>query len=126
MLIATALVVTGLLGGQACLSGNDLGQQPAPDFELTDNRGQPVRLRDFRGKAVVLTFIYTSCPDICPTSTNWERAYEYEVPWDTFLAVWEAQGFDGVAVDPPNRRQPEATAPKIEPAQVTGSTDHSG
>ncbi len=35
-----------------------------------------------------------------PTSTNWERAYEYEVPWDTFLSVWEAQGFDGVAVDP--------------------------
>jgi hypothetical protein len=35
-----------------------------------------------------------------PTSTNWQRPYEYEVPWDTFLAVWEAQGFDGVAVAP--------------------------
>ena len=35
-----------------------------------------------------------------PTSTNWNRAYEYEVPWDTFLAVWEAQGFDGLAVSP--------------------------
>ena len=33
-----------------------------------------------------------------PTSTNWERPYEYEVPWDTFLAVWEAQAFDGLAV----------------------------
>lgn len=27
-----------------------------------------------------------------PTNTDWERPYEYEVPWDTFLAVWEAQG----------------------------------
>lgn len=33
-----------------------------------------------------------------PTSSNWERAYEYDVPWDTFLTVWEAQGFDGLAV----------------------------
>jgi hypothetical protein len=35
-----------------------------------------------------------------PTSTNWNRAYEYEVPWDAFLAAWEAQGFDGLAVSP--------------------------
>ena len=27
-----------------------------------------------------------------PTNTNWERAYEYDVPWETFLAVFEAQG----------------------------------
>ena len=33
-----------------------------------------------------------------PTDTNWERAFEYEVPWDQFLAVWEAQAFDGLAV----------------------------
>jgi hypothetical protein len=33
-----------------------------------------------------------------PTSSNWNRPYEYEVPWETFLAVWEAQGFDGLAV----------------------------
>ena len=38
-----------------------------------------------------------------PTSTNWNRLYEYEVPWNTFLAVWEAQGFDGLAVFPPTR-----------------------
>lgn len=33
-----------------------------------------------------------------PTSSNWERLFEYEVPWATFLSVWEAQGFDGLAV----------------------------
>lgn len=33
-----------------------------------------------------------------PTSTNWERPYEYEVPWDRFLACWAAQGSDGLAV----------------------------
>ena len=35
-----------------------------------------------------------------PTSTNWERPYEYDVPWETFLPVFEAQGSDGVAVFP--------------------------
>lgn len=36
-----------------------------------------------------------------PTSSNWERPYEYEVDWGTFLKVWEAQSFDGLAVVPP-------------------------
>lgn len=34
-----------------------------------------------------------------PTSSNWERPYEYEVSWETFLAAWGAQGFDGLAVE---------------------------
>ena len=36
-----------------------------------------------------------------PTSTNWDRAYEYEVSWEAFLAAWEGQAFDGLAVSPP-------------------------
>ena len=36
-----------------------------------------------------------------PTSSNWERPYEYEVDWPTFLAAWGAQEFDGLAVWPP-------------------------
>lgn len=38
----------------------------APGFELRDASGRTVRLDDFRGKAVVLHFIYASCPDVCP------------------------------------------------------------
>lgn len=33
-----------------------------------------------------------------PTSTNWERPYEIEVPWDRFLTCFAAQGNDGLAV----------------------------
>ncbi|HSH83226.1 MAG TPA: C39 family peptidase, partial [Herpetosiphonaceae bacterium] len=36
-----------------------------------------------------------------PTSTNRQRPYEYEVDWTTFLAAWEAQSFDGLAVARP-------------------------
>ena len=40
--------------------------QPAPDFTLRDAGGTEVRLADFRGKVVVLWFVYSRCPDVCP------------------------------------------------------------
>jgi protein SCO1 len=40
--------------------------QPAPDFTLEDADGRSVALQDLRGKVVVLHFVYTSCPDVCP------------------------------------------------------------
>jgi len=44
-----------------------------PDFELVDQNGGPIHLGDFKGQAVLLTFIYTRCPipNFCPlTSKN--------------------------------------------------------
>jgi protein SCO1/2 len=38
----------------------------APGFTLRDADGRIVSLAGFRGKVVVLHFIYASCPDICP------------------------------------------------------------
>jgi protein SCO1/2 len=40
--------------------------QPAPPIVLHDQFGRHVALADFRGKAVLLTFVYTTCPDVCP------------------------------------------------------------
>lgn len=40
------------------------------DFALTDHTGRPRRLADFKGKAVVLFFGYTQCPDVCPTTLS--------------------------------------------------------
>lgn len=37
-----------------------------------------------------------------PTDTNWERQYEFEVPWDRFMACWGAQDNDGLAVGLPD------------------------
>jgi hypothetical protein len=36
-----------------------------------------------------------------PTDTNWNRPYEYEVEWHTFMRCWGAQGKDGIAVGLP-------------------------
>ncbi len=44
--------------------------QPAPEFTLQDASGRVVSLRDYRGKVVVLYFIYTNCPDECPLQSE--------------------------------------------------------
>ena len=38
----------------------------APSFTLKDSLGRRVSLSQFRGRAVLLTFIYDHCPDLCP------------------------------------------------------------
>lgn len=40
--------------------------EKAPNFSLQDADGRTVTLRDLKGKVVVLHFIYTNCPDVCP------------------------------------------------------------
>jgi protein SCO1 len=47
------------------LPGTSLDGIPAPEFRLTDHRGVEVGLTDFRGKPIVLAFLYTNCPDVC-------------------------------------------------------------
>lgn len=44
------------------------GADYAKDFQLPDTDGKVRRLQDFKGKAVVVFFGYTQCPDVCPTT----------------------------------------------------------
>jgi protein SCO1/2 len=46
---------------------------PAPDFTLTDQHGQPLALSALRGEWVLLTFGYTTCPDVCPVTMAFLR-----------------------------------------------------
>ena len=43
-----------------------------PDFALLNQSGKRIRLSQFRGKVLVLTFIYTRCPlaDFCPRMSS--------------------------------------------------------
>jgi protein SCO1 len=41
-------------------------QKPVPPLQLDNSLGQPVNIDDYQGKAVLVTFIYDHCPDICP------------------------------------------------------------
>ena len=60
---------TGPPGAQ--LQPSDRGA-PVPDFTMVNQDGKRVRLRQYRGKSVLLTFIYTRCPlpDYCPLMTH--------------------------------------------------------
>jgi protein SCO1/2 len=40
-----------------------------PDFKLTDQDGRLFQFRSARGKLVLVTFIFTTCPDVCPLFT---------------------------------------------------------
>lgn len=40
--------------------------KPAPPLELRNYLGRPVNIDSYRGKAVLVTFLYTNCPDVCP------------------------------------------------------------
>jgi protein SCO1/2 len=48
------------------ITGADYGKT----LELTDHTGKPPRLEDFRGKAVIVFFGFTHCPDFCPTTLS--------------------------------------------------------
>lgn len=54
----------------AGLQATDLGGVVAPNFQLTDQNGQQVSLAQFKGKPVILTFLYTNCPTICPLTAE--------------------------------------------------------
>lgn len=56
-------------GAQPKFRGTDItGVDYGRSLELTDHHGKVRRLEDFRGKAVVVLFGYTRCPDVCPTT----------------------------------------------------------
>ena len=47
------------------VTGSAIGQSLVG---LKDNSGQERSIAEFRGKAVIVFFGYTSCPDVCPTT----------------------------------------------------------
>jgi protein SCO1/2 len=51
--------------GQALVPAKD-----AFDFHLVDQNGNPFRLSQLRGKAVLFSFGFTHCPNVCPTTLS--------------------------------------------------------
>jgi len=68
--VAPAASAHSLKELESMLGGKEKYFQPmdkaAPDFALKDADGRAVTLADFRDKVIVLHFIYTNCPDVCP------------------------------------------------------------
>jgi protein SCO1 len=53
--------------------------KPAAPLKLNDSLGHPVDLTEYRGKAVLVTFIYTHCPDVCPLIVSHLKAAQAEL-----------------------------------------------
>lgn len=87
---------SGLLGGVAELD-------PAPPFRLTDQQGRAVSLADWRGRAVLLDFIYTHCPGPCPILTARHVELQRALPPGLRARVH----FASISLDP-QRDTPEA------------------
>lgn len=87
---------SGLLGGAAELD-------PAPAFRLTDQQGRAVSLADWRGRAVLLDFIYTHCPGPCPILTARHVELQRALPPGLRARVH----FASISLDP-QRDTPEA------------------
>jgi protein SCO1 len=47
-----------------------LPAKAAPTIHLDNYLRRPVTLSEYRGKAVLVTFLYTHCPDVCPLITS--------------------------------------------------------
>ncbi len=55
--------------------------EPVPDIALTNQDGQALHLADFRGKALLVTFVYTRCPfaTFCPLTSSKFAAIQNEL-----------------------------------------------
>jgi protein SCO1 len=65
---------------------------PAPSFALVDQSGNPFHFNPVAGKIVLVTFVYTTCPDVCPLFTaklaSMQRLLEQENRGDyLFLTI---------------------------------------
>ncbi len=58
-----------------------------PDFKLRNQDGRPIHLDQFRGKTLLLTFIYTRCPlpNFCPLVTHNFAVIERQLATDPSL-----------------------------------------
>ncbi|MBP9946318.1 MAG: SCO family protein [Vicinamibacteria bacterium] len=61
--------------------------EPVADFLLEDQDGKPLRLSDYHGHTLVLTFIYTRCPipEFCPRTMQNFQALEQAIEEDKKL-----------------------------------------
>ncbi|MDF2628875.1 MAG: hypothetical protein K0R39_2706 [Symbiobacteriaceae bacterium] len=69
-LLVVVLAGAGLIWTGAARSQSLPSYGHMPQFQLTDQNGQPFSSAVLKGKVTAVGFIYTSCPDICPMLTT--------------------------------------------------------
>ncbi len=88
--------------------------QPAPPLKLDNSLGEPVDIADYRGKAVLVTFIYDHCPDVCPLIVGNLHAAQNELGGEA-----DKLQIIAVSVDPQGDT-PKTVKAFLEDHQMTG------
>jgi protein SCO1/2 len=88
-----------ILSTPPVLAGPPIGAD-VPDFQLRNQDDEVIRLRQLKGRAVILTFIYTRCPlpDFCPLMMKHFDAINRQLASRPDLA--QRVCLVGVSVDP--------------------------
>jgi protein SCO1/2 len=86
----------------------------APDFTLENQDGERISMRDFRGRPVIVTFLYTTCEDTCPVQAQTVRGALDELGEDVPAIA--------IAVDPP-RDTPERARAFLSEQRALGRLD---
>ena len=92
-------------------AGSIRPEAPAADFTLPDQDGRPVRVSGLRGGPVIVTFMYTTCKNDCPTMTQQLRGALDDLGRDVPVLA--------VSVDPANDT-PARARQFIAKQQMTG------
>jgi protein SCO1/2 len=115
VLVAALVVVVGLIialhdrlaSGDAAprshataLHGILLGNAAAPTFTLADQSGASVSLAALAGHPVVLTFLYTRCPTVCPLTAEKVHAAAVALGGEATHVDWLAVSMDPVGDTP--------------------------
>ena len=117
--LAFAALVVGFLtrddgsGSDATASGVEAQGSPfqgarlpagvkAPDFALKDEQGDPISMKQFHGKPVVVTFLYSHCQDTCPATAQQVRGALDDLGHDVPAIA--------ISVDPANDTEASARA----------------
>jgi protein SCO1 len=92
--MAVMAAVAAPLDADAALAASQaaVGSQPS-DFAFTDTDGKRVTLAGYRGRPLVVSFVYTGCSQVCPTTTRFLAKAVREA-----RAVVGASAFDVVSI----------------------------
>jgi protein SCO1/2 len=86
----------------------------APDFELRNQDGERVSMRELRGRPVIVTFLYTTCEETCPIQAQTVRGALDQLGHDVPAIA--------IAVDPP-RDTPERARAFLAKQRALGRLD---
>jgi protein SCO1 len=93
--------------------------KPAPPLKLDNYDGKPVNIDQYRGKAVLVTFIYDHCPDICPLIVSNLHAAQNQMS----AAERKQLQIIAVSVDP-RGDTPQTVKKFLADHQMTGRMDY--